>query len=461
MSVGEILSLLMFLALALLLFSGYPVAFVLPGVALGFGVLGMIFGHFAPIEFYNITLRAWGGAAANLLLVAVPLFIYMGIMLERSGVAEELLDTMQTLLARVKGGLAMAVTVMGTVLAASTGIIGATVVMMGVLALPPMLQRGYQKELALGTIAASATLGILIPPSIMLVIMGDLLSISVGDLFLGAFVPGFLLSFLYLIYIGGVCFLNPKLAPAMSDQELADKRKGLPVKVVKSLLPPAFLIFLVLGSIFFGWATPTEAAGVGAFGAVLLAAMNRRLNFTTMKDVTFRTGQITSMVFLIVVGATAYSYVFRSLGGEDAIDKILLSLPFGSWGILFVLMAVIFFLGFFFDWIEITLIVLPVFGPVVGKLDFGDLFATQGQQTLWFAELVAVNLQTSFLTPPFGFALFYLKGVAPEGIRIEDIYRGIIPFVVVQIVGLSLCMVFPEIVLWLPKLALSVQGVPH
>jgi tripartite ATP-independent transporter DctM subunit len=454
MNLNDAVSLLMFLALALLLFSGYPVAFVLPGVALAFGALGIQLGMFSAIEYYNIVLRGWGGAASNLLLVAVPLFIYMGIMLEASGLAEDLLESMNLLLAKVRGGLAMAVTIMGTVLAASTGIIGATVVMMGVLALPAMLKRNYQKELALGTIAASATLGILIPPSIMLVLMGDLLSISVGDLFLGAFIPGFTLSGLYLIYIVSVCYLNPNLAPLMAaERRLAGMQ--LVRRVMRAFFPPVFLIFIVLGSIFFGWATPTEAAGVGAAGSILLAWLNRRLNFAVIKDVTYRSGQIVGMVFLIVVGATAFSYVFRSLGGEDTIDRILLSIPFGSWGILIILMAVIFFLGFFFDWIEITLIVLPVFGPVVSKLDFGEMFLTKGDQTLWFAELVAINLQTSFLTPPFGFALFYLKGVAPPEVSLDDIYRGIIPFVGLQVIGLALCMIFPEIVLWLPHAALK------
>ncbi len=455
MYVEEVLSLLMFLALALLLFSGYPVAFVLPGVALAFGVLGMIFGDFSAIEYYNIVLRAWGGAAANLLLVAVPMFIYMGIMLERSGVAEDLLNTMQILLGRIRGGLAMAVTVMGTILAASTGIIGASVVMMGILALPTMLNRGYQTELSVGTIAASATLGILIPPSIMLVIMGDLLSISVGDLFLGAVFPGLILSGLYLVYIGTLCAIRPNLAPLMPEEELKIPLMKLGIKVVRTFVPPLFLIFLVLGSIFLGWATPTEAAGVGAAGSILLAWLNRRLNKDTVKNVTFRTAQITSMVFLIVVGATSFSYVFRSLGGEEVIDKILLGLPFGAWGILFVLMSVVFLLGFFFDWIEITLIVLPVFGPIVGKLDFGGLFTSVSDQTLWFAMLVAINLQTSFLTPPFGFALFYLKGVAPESVKLGHLYRGIIPFVILQLIGLTIVILIPDLVTWLPQMALT------
>ena len=451
MNAHDVISLGMFLALALLLFSGYPVPFVLPGVALAFGVIGIQFGMFSGIEFYNIVLRGWGTAASNLLLVAVPLFIYMGIMLEASGLAEDLLETMSLLLSRVRGVLALAVTIMGTILAASTGIIGATVVMMGVLALPPMLKRGYDKQLALGTIAASATLGILIPPSIMLVLMGDLLSISVGDLFMGAFIPGFLLSGLYIVYIVSVCLMNHNLAPLMPVEGRLSWG-GLGKRTLRAFFPPILLIFLVLGSMFFGWATPTEAAGVGAAGSVLLAFLNRRLTFPVLKDVTFRSAQIVGMVFMIVVGATAFSYVFRSLGGEDTIDKVLLGLPFGAWGILAVLMGVIFFLGFFFDWIEITLIVLPVFGPIMGKLDFGDLFATRGDQTLWFAELVAINLQTSFLTPPFGFALFYLKGVAPPEVGLGDIYKGIIPFVGLQVIGVTLCIIFPEIVLWLPHM---------
>tara|TARA_Y100000588_G_scaffold387794_1_gene486432 strand:- start:1302 stop:2177 length:876 start_codon:yes stop_codon:yes gene_type:complete len=289
----------------------------------------------------------------------------------------------------------------------------------------------------------------------MLVIMGDLLSISVGDLFLGAVFPGLLLSGLYILYIGILSYARPELAPLMPKEELQIPLGTLVRQVVRTLLPPLFLIVIVLGSIFLGWATPTEAAGVGAFGSVLLAWFNRRLNRETVVDVTHRTAKITAMVFMIVVGATAFSYVFRSLGGEDVIERALLGLPFGSWGILFVLMGVVFLLGFFFDWIEITLIVLPVFGPIVGKLDFGPMFATVGDQTLWFAMLVAINLQTSFLTPPFGFALFYLKGVSPPNVRLDHLYRGIIPFVVLQLIGLAIVILFPELVTWFPKMALG------
>ena len=258
-----------------------------------------------------------------------------------------------------------------------------------------------------------------------------------------------------MAYIGTLCAIRPHLAPLMPPEELQIPLMELGIKVVRTFVPPFFLIFLVLGSIFLGWATPTEAAGVGAAGSILLAWLNRRLSMDTVKNVTFRTAQITSMVFLIVVGATSFSYVFRSLGGEDVIDKFLLGLPFGAWGILFILMFVVFLMGFFFDWIEITLIVLPVFGPIVGKLDFGGLFTSVSDQTLWFAMLVAINLQTSFLTPPFGFALFYLKGVAPEGVTLGHLYRGIIPFVMLQLIGLTIVILFPELVTWLPKIALG------
>jgi tripartite ATP-independent transporter DctM subunit len=450
--VSDALPILMFLTLALLLFSGYPVAFVLGGVGLGFGGVGVLLGTFSTLEFNNIVLRIWGGVAENLLLVAVPMFVFMGIMLEASGVAEDLLDTMQLLLARVRGGLAMAVTLMGTILAASTGIIGASVVMMGVLALPPMLKRGYARELAVGTICASGTLGILIPPSIMLVLMGDLMSVSVGELFMGAFVPGLLLSFMYLVYIGAVSTFYPALAP-LPPREGADRPAGvLARRVLRSLVPPTAMIVLVLGSIFMGWATPTEASGVGAAGALLLALANRRLTGRTLADVVERTALTVSMVFIIFVGATGFSYVFRSLGGEDQVDRILLSLPFGAWGILTVLMGMIFFLGFFFDWVEITLIVLPVFGPVVQKLDFGAHLPDPHHVLLWFAILVAVNLQTSFLTPPFGFALFYLKGVAPPEVTVGHIYRGIVPFVAAQLIGLACVMAFPWLATWLPDI---------
>ncbi len=445
---------LMFVALALLLFSGLPVAIVLGGIGLAFGALGVVFDVFSPIEFFNIISRIFGGIVESLVLVAVPMFIFMGTMLEKSGVAKDLLHALQVLLRRVPGGLALSVTLMGTVMAATTGIIGASVVMMTLLALPVMLQRGYSHPLATGTICASGTLGILIPPSIMLVIMGDLLAISVGSLFLAAIIPGFMLSAIYLAYIATTSTINPKMAPPMPDEEGPDGTAALLIMVARSFIPPILLIMLVLGSIFAGWATPTEASGVGAFGATLLALFNRRLNFAVLKEVCERSALTGGMLFFIFVGATAFSYVFRSLGGDDLVIDFIEQLGFGPWGILFVLMGVVFFLGFFFDWIEITLIVLPVFAPIVGLLDF-EGHVPQKDMVLWFAILVAVNLQTSFLTPPFGFALFYLKGVAPREVKIQAIYRGIIPFVILQVIGLGLVILFPALALWLPNLLLD------
>ncbi len=451
----DYLPVIMFLGLAFGLFSGIPVAFVVGGVGLLFGFIGMHFDMFAFQEFFNIPVRIWGGAVENLVLVAVPCFIFMGTMLERSGVASDLLEILDVLLKRVPGGLAMSVTLMGTIMAATTGIIGASVVMMTLMALPTMLRAGYSKGLATGTIAASATLGILIPPSIMLVIMADLLAISVGNLFLGAIFPGLLLSGLYLLYIFVIAQARPSLAPrVVDDGSQVDAHGSLLKMVLKGFLPPVFLMVLVLGSIFAGWATPTEAAGVGAFGAILLTIFNGRMTGEIIREVCERTAIICGMIFFIFMGATSFSYVFRSLGGEELIIHGIEALGFSSWGILIVLMATIFILGFFFDFIEITLIVLPVFAPVVELLDFGT--HVEGRDVIyWFALLVAVNLQTSFLTPPFGFALFYMKGVAPNSVKIQDIYAGIIPFVTLQVIGLSFVIAFPNIALWLPNTLLE------
>ncbi len=446
----DLLPLVMFASVAVLLFTGYPVAFVLGGVALLFGFIGWGMGVFKPIEFFNLLPRIWGGIAENLVLVAVPLFIFMGTMLERSAVADDLLRALQILLRRVPGGLALAVTLMGTIMAATTGIVGASVVMLTMMALPVMLERRYSHELATGTIAASGTLGILIPPSIMLVIMADLLSLSVGNLFVGAVFPGLLLSGLYLLFIAVFAALRPASAPPLAKSEGPATGAELASLLLRSFLPPTFLILLVLGSIFAGWATPTEAAGVGAAGTLLLAAVNRRLTRAALIDVLERTGLTCAMIFFIFIGATAFSYVFRSLGGDYVIEDLLTSSGLGSWGLLVLLMAVIFVLGFFFDWVEIVLIVLPVFAPIVRALDFGD-HVPKTEVVYWFALLMAVNLQTSFLTPPFGFALFYLKGTCPPQVRLGEIYRGIVPFVLLQLIGLGLCIAFPEIALWLPR----------
>ena len=446
----DYMPLFMFLVLAILLFSGYPVAAVLGGTGLGFGYLGVYLGVFVPIEFFNLVGRIWSGIADNLVLVAIPMFIFMGTMLEKSGVARDLLYCLQVLLRRVPGGLALSVTVMGTIMAATTGIIGASVVMMTLMALPVMINRQYNVPLATGTIAASGTLGILIPPSIMLVIMADLLGRSVGNLFVAAVFPGLLLASMYAIYILTITSIKPSLAPPLPAELGPKNRRDFWVMIFRGLIPPVFLIFLVLGSIVGGWATPTEASGVGAAGAILLAAMNRRLNFETLRAVVERSALTGAMLFFIFIGATAFSYVFRSLGGDDLVIEFVENTGFGAWGILFVLMGIVFLLGFFFDWIEITLIVLPVFAPIIALLDFGDHVA-KIDLVYWFAILIAVNLQTSFLTPPFGFALFYMKGVAPPEVKIQQIYIGIIPYVLLQLIGLSLVMAFPEIALWLPS----------
>ncbi len=450
------LSLILFFALAVALFCGYPVAFVLGGIAILFGAIGILLDVFMPVQFFNLLPRIWGSAASNPILVAVPMFIFMGTVLERSGVANDLLHCLQVLLRRVPGGLAMSVTLMGTIMAATTGIVGASVVMLTLIALPAMMQRGYDKQLAVGTIASAGTLGILIPPSIMLVIMGDLLSVSVGSLFAAAVIPGLILSLLYLFYIGSMSFYKPELAPPL-HKDVGPKTRGEFWRMIlKSFIPPVFLIVLVLGSIFGGWATPTEAAGVGAFGALLLARWNKRLNLKTLKETIEGAALTNAMVFFIFFGATMFSFVFRSLGGDEVVVELLAKAGLNTgWEILTFMMVLVFVLGFFFDWIEICLIVLPVFAPVLQAVDFGPHLGANGPILFltWFVIMMSVNLQTSFLTPPFGFTLFYMKGTVPRDITMGHIYRGIVPFVILQMVGLMLVIAFPELALWLPRAA--------
>ena len=454
MYVEDLLPLLMFAALAVLLFTGYPVAFILGGLSVIFGVIGWWMGLFSLVEFYSFWPRMYGQSADNIVLVAVPMFIFMGTMLERSGVAERLLYCLQVLLRRVPGGLAIAITLLGTVLAATTGIIGASVVMMSLLAMPIMVRQGYSKALASGTIAASGTLGILLPPSIMLVVMADLLSISVGNLFLGAVVPGMILAALYLAYIVLACTIRPGLAPPLADTDELERGWRLVRLIITSFVPPIFLIVLVLGSIFGGFATPTEASGVGAAGAILLTLLNGNLKREILADTLARSALTIGMIFTLILTATCFAYVFRALGGDFVVTDGIEALGLGPWSLLFAIMGLIFVLGFFFDWVEITLIVLPVFAPIVSALDFGAHVGNR-EQLYWFAILVAINLQNSFLTPPFGMALFFLKGTAPPEIRLQDIYRGIVPFVLLQLTGLGVVIAFPAVALWLPRLVLE------
>lgn len=440
----ELLPLLMFPVLALCLFSGYPVAFVLAGVGLMFGLIGMGFDVFNFKEFFLINSRIFGGVVENIVLIAIPMFVFMGLILERSGIAKELLHSLQVMTRKTPGGLAMSVTILGTIMAATTGIIGASVVMITLMAFPAMLAANYDKSFTSGTVAAAGTLGILIPPSIMLVIMGDLLSISVTDLFMTALVPGLMLACFYLIYI----FIKNRHHQDNLSSEPDQEIKIYPI-ILNGFLPAILLIMMVLGSIFAGVATPTEAAGVGAFGAILLSLIKRKMTFEKLWQTCDETINTSGMIFGIFVGATAFSYVFRSLGGDDLIINFMGSFSSGPWVVIAILMILIFLLGFFFDWIEITLIVLPIFGPILNGLDLAG-HVEMTQILPWFAVLVAINLQTSFLTPPFGFALFYMKGVAPDGVRMQDIYKGVIPYILIQLFGLLLVILFPAIALWLP-----------
>ena len=447
--VREYISIAMFLTLAILLFSGYPVAFILGGISMLFGLLGYFMGSFHLIEFFNFVPRIWGTAAENLVLVAVPAFVFMGHMLERSGIANDLLYCVQVLLRRVPGALALAVCVMGTILAAMTGIIGASVTMMTALALPTMMRQGYSHALATGVIAASGTLGILIPPSIMLIIMADIMAISVGNVFMAALVPGLTLAVFYLIYVASLAAWKPHLAPPLPSHLLNIPRREMGPLVFRSFLPPVFLISLIKGSILFGFATPSEAGAVGAFGAALLAAVNGRLSASTLVSVCHSAARTVSMIFFIVISATCFAYVYRSLGGDDVIQTLIIEKAgLGPWGMLILVMVIVFFLGFFLDFLEITLIVLPVFTPLVLQMDFGD-HLPHADIRFWFLILLAVNLQTSFLTPPFGFALFYMKGIAPKEVKIQSIYKGIIPFVILQALGVVTVMAFPQVALWL------------
>ncbi len=441
----EVWALIMFGVVIAALMIGFPVAFTLGAVSMVFG------GIFLGLEFFELLpMRIWG-VMTNFTLLAVPLFVFMGIMLEKSGIAEELLETMGMLFGRIRGGLAVSIVIVGALLAATTGVVGATVVTMGVIALPALLKHGYRTELATGTIAASGTLGQIIPPSIVLILLADVIGVPVGQLFAGAVVPGFLLVALFIIFIMVVAWIKPEQAPAIDVQQLQAERgdSSLWLAVLTSLLPPLLLVVAVLGSIFFGIASPTESAAVGALGAMLLAILRRRLNLPKLQQTMRQTTRMTSMVFLILIGATTFGLVFRGMGGDMIVEDLMMELPGGVWGFLFVSMLVVFILGFFLDFIEICFVVVPIIAPIAIMMDIDPV---------WFAILIAMNLQTSFLTPPFGFSLFYLKAAAPPTVKITQIYRGVIPFIIIQLSVLGLLIAFPDVVTWLPQLMDEMQG---
>ncbi len=430
---------LMFLSLMLLLLMGYPVAFTSGFIALVFGII------FLGIDFFTLLpLRIWG-ILTNFTLLAVPLFIFMGVILDRSGIAEDLLEAMGKLFGKLNGGLALSVVIVGAMLAATTGVVGATVVTMGIIALPTMLKHNYSASLASGTIAASGTLGQIIPPSIILILLGDVMGVPVGRLFVGSIIPGLLLVTFFMLYILIYSWYRPSVAPALN----VEKNKINFFQLLKTTIPPLLLIVAVLGSIFLGIATPTESASVGAIGALILASYHKRLNLKNLHESMQHTTKLTSMVFMILIGATAFGLVFRGIGGDKLVLDLMSNLPAGMWGFLFISMLLIFILGFFLDFLQICFIVIPILTPI----------ATQfGIDLLWFAVLIAINLQTSFLTPPFGFSLFYLKAVAPANIRIQDIYSGIIPFVILQLITIMLLIFTPELITWLPDLMDKIHG---
>jgi len=465
-----IMSLLLFVSVCAVLLLGYPVALSLAGTSLIFAVIGLLTDSFDAIFLQALPNRIYG-IMTNQTLIAVPLFIFMGVMLERSKVAEELLGTMADLFGNLKGGLGISVVLVGMLLAASTGIVGATVVTMGLLSLPIMLKRGYHPSIATGTICAAGTLGQIIPPSIILILLGDVLSaayqqaqlnmgifapetISVGDLFVGAIIPGLLLVLCYILYIVSVGFLRRDLIPDLAYNK-NDNYSSLLKRSIKALIPPLLLIVTVLGSILTGAATPTEAAAVGAVGAIILALVKKELHFKILKEVVYNTTQVTSMIFFIFIGAAIFSLVFRGFGGDLVIEEFLLGIaenradsvlagifPEGAFGPLLIVMLVMFLLGFILDFIEITFVVVPIIAPIL---------LTMGVDPIWLGIMIAINLQTSFLTPPFGFALFYLRGVAPESVKTIDIYKGIIPFILIQLMMLAALAYWSQLATWLPE----------
>ena len=445
---SQYMAIALFVSFIVLIFTGYPVAWLMGGLAVAFTAISMMFDTYLNIYvgvdwgYSSIVVGRIYAVMNNWVLVALPMFVFMGIMMDKSGIAEDLMTDLAKLFGRVRGGLAITVVVIGVLLAASTGIIGASVVLLAILGIPLMLKHNYDSALACGVVCATGTLGILIPPSIMLVLMADQIRISVGDLFMGAMLPGLMLGLLYGLFILIYAWLRPSVAPAPKDAEPV--RLGLVLNVLKSTIPPTLLIVAVLGSIFMGIATPTEASGVGALGATLLAILRRRLTIAGLREVLRGTMRTTSYIFALFVGATAFALVLRGFGGDELIENALTSLPFGPGGVVIVILCVTFLLGFVLDWIEITLILLPLIAPVLVDMDVS---------LVWFAVLFAVTLQTSFITPPVGFALFYMKGVAPKGVTTTTIYRGIIPFMIIQLIAVGVIFFVPALATWLPAAA--------
>jgi tripartite ATP-independent transporter DctM subunit len=446
--IENFLAVALFFSFIIFIFSGFPIAWLMGGLSVLFTLIAILSDTYLD-TFFGID---WGfasmvvyrlyGVMENWVLVALPMFIFMGVMLDKSGIAEDLMKDLSRLFGRVRGGLAIAVVFIGVLLAASTGIIGAAVVLLTILGVPLMIKNNYNRDLACGVVCATGTLGILIPPSIMLVIMGDQVRVSVGDLFMGAVFPGLLLGLLYTVFILVYAWAKPNVAPAPKNAKPVTFE--IIFSVFKSIIPPSLLIIAVLGSIFMGIATPTEASGVGALGASLLALIRKKLSFVDLKEVVKKTTHTTSYIFALFVGATAFALILRGLGGDELIEGALTGLSFGPEGVVILVLFIAFLLGFFLDWIEITLIILPFLAPVMQKL---------GIDLVWFLVMFAVVLQTSFITPPVGFALFYMKGVAPKGITIKNIYRGIIPFVILQLIAVILIFNNPKIVTWLPAIA--------
>lgn len=445
----ELLSLALMVTFILGLFLGYPVAWLLAGVSVLFATIAIVLTTQFGVDTFLMTswvkfsgiIDRFDAIMSNWVLVSLPMFVYMGLMLDRSGVADVMMRNFVKVFGGIRGGLGLTVIVIGILLAASTGIVGASVVLLAMLSMPIMLQHHYSKAIASGLVAASGTLGILIPPSIMLVLMADQVSVSVGDLFMGALIPGLLLGVLYMVFIVVVGFVRPDLVPPRpaDAEKLTLRQVGI---AFLSTLPTFGLILVVLGSIFFGIATPTEASGLGAFGAMLLAAINRRLSWQVIRQVGIDTTITTSFIFAIFIGATVFAYVLRMIGGDELITEFFKGTGLGPTGLVMLVLAVVFVAGFFLDWFEIVLIILPLLAPVI-KLSGIDM--------TWFLILVALMLQTSFLTPPVGFSLFYLKGVVPKGVTIRDIYVGIMPFVLLQLAMVGLCLLFPQLILWLPQ----------